>query len=136
MKKILYKTLIALILLFVVFINGCADDPTASIQEYPSQNLPTPVLSTVEPSNQALAGITEITISGTNFSADSRNNRVYFNGIPGTILSGTTTQLVVKVPNVVADTVMVISVINTNIKWSLPGKSIIHLMQSLKKLTE
>jgi len=107
MKKILYKTLIALILLFVVFINGCADDPTASIQEYPSQNLPTPVLSTVEPSNQALAGITEITISGTNFSADSRNNRVYFNGIPGTILSGTTTQLVVKVPNVVADTVMV-----------------------------
>lgn len=107
MKKILYKTLITLILPFVVFINGCADVPTASIQEYPSLNLPAPVLSTVEPSNQALAGITEITITGTNFSADSRNNRVYFNGIPGTILSGTTTQLVVKVPNVVADTVMV-----------------------------
>lgn len=107
MKKIIYKTFISLFLLSFVFINGCADEPTASIQGYPSANLPTPVLSTLEPSAQALAGITEITITGTNFSAEARNNLVYFNGVPGTILSATPTELKVKVPNVVADTVMV-----------------------------
>ncbi|MEO8230641.1 MAG: IPT/TIG domain-containing protein [Ignavibacteriota bacterium] len=107
MKKIIYKTFISLFLLSIVFINGCADEPTASLEGYPSQNLPTPILSTLEPSSQALAGITEITISGTNFSAEARNNLVYFNGVPGTILSATSTELKVKVPNVVSDTVMV-----------------------------
>lgn len=107
MKKIFYNTFIISTLLVGFIIIGCADDPPASLEQYPSSNLPAPVLSTLEPSSQALAGITEVTITGSNFSADSRNNRVYFNGIPGTIISGTTTQLTVKVPNVVADTVMV-----------------------------
>jgi hypothetical protein len=107
MKKIFYNTFIITTLLLGIILIGCAEDPPASLEQYPSANLPAPVLSTLEPSSQALAGITEVTITGSNFSADSRNNRVYFNGIPGTILSGTTTQLVVKVPNVVSDTVMV-----------------------------
>lgn len=107
MKKIIYNTFITIVFLSIMFLNGCADDPTASLDGYPSANLPSPILSTVEPSTQALAGITEITITGSNFSTDVRNNRVYFNGIPGTTLNATQTQLVVKVPNVVADTVMV-----------------------------
>lgn len=107
MKKIFYNTFIITTLLLGIILIGCAEDPPASLEQYPSANLPAPVLSTLEPSSQALAGITEVTITGSNFSADSRNNRVYFNGIPGTIISGTTTQITVKVPNVVADTVMV-----------------------------
>jgi hypothetical protein len=107
MKKIFYNTFIIITIFSAIILTSCAEDPPASLEEYPSANLPAPVLSTLEPSSQALAGITEVTITGSNFSADSRNNRVYFNGIPGTILSGTATQLVVKVPNVVADTVMV-----------------------------
>jgi hypothetical protein len=107
MKKIFYNTFTIITVLVTIILTSCAEDPPASLEQYPSANLPAPVLSTLEPSSQALAGITEITITGSNFSADSRNNRVYFNGIPGTIISGTTTQLTVKVPNVVADTVMV-----------------------------
>jgi hypothetical protein len=107
MKKIFYNTFIIITIFSAIILTSCAEDPPASLEEYPSANLPAPVLSTLEPSSQALAGITEVTITGSNFSADSRNNLVYFNGIPGTILSGTTTQLVVKVPNVVSDTVMV-----------------------------
>jgi hypothetical protein len=107
MKKIFYNTIRAIILLAAVFMNSCADDPTASLQGYPSQNLPAPVLSTVVPSDQALAGVTVITITGSNFSTDARNNRVYFNGVPGTTLSATTTQLTVKVPNVVSDTTLI-----------------------------
>jgi len=107
MKKIFYNTFIIITIFSALILTNCAEDPPASLEEYPSANLPAPVLSTLEPSTQALAGITEVTITGSNFSAESGNNRVYFNGIPGTILSGTTSQLVVKVPNVVADTVMV-----------------------------
>lgn len=107
MKKIFYNTFIITTFLVGIILIGCAEDPPASLDQYPSQNLPTPTLSTLEPSTQALAGITEVTITGSNFSADARNNLVYFNGIPGTVLSGTTTLLTVKVPNVVADTVMV-----------------------------
>lgn len=107
MKKIFYNTLKVIILLTAVFINSCAEDPTTSLQEYPSQNLPTPVLSTVDPSDQALAGVTIITITGSNFSADARNNLAYFNGVPGTILNATPTQLIVRVPNVVSDTTLV-----------------------------
>jgi hypothetical protein len=107
MKKIFYNTLKVIILLTAVFVNSCAEDPTASLQEYPSQNLPAPILSSVVPSDQALAGVTIITITGSNFSADARNNLVYFNGIPGTILNATTTQLTVRVPDVVSDTTIV-----------------------------
>lgn len=108
MKKIFYNATIRIILITtIIFINSCSDDPTVSLEEYPSGNLPAPILSTINPSNQALAGVTIITITGSNFSSDSRNNRVYFNGEPGTILNSTTTELVVKVPNVVADTVHV-----------------------------
>jgi len=107
MKKIFYNTFIIITFLAAIIMTGCAEDPPASLDQYPSANLPAPVLSTLEPSSQALAGITEVTITGSNFSADAMNNQVYFNGFPGTVLSATTTQLAVKVPNVVADTVMV-----------------------------
>lgn len=108
MKKIFYNVTISIILFTtIIFINSCADDSTVSLEEYPSANLPAPVLSTINPSSQALAGVTVITITGENFSSNIRNNRVYFNGEPGTILNSTTTELVVKVPNVVDDTVIV-----------------------------
>lgn len=107
MKKILYNTFSVLILLTTLFITSCNEDPTASLEGYPSANLPAPVLSSVNPSSQALAGVTEITITGSNFSTEARNNLVYFNGVPGTVLSASPTQLSVKVPNVVSDTVIV-----------------------------
>lgn len=107
MKKIFYNTFIITTLLLGIILIGCAEDPPASLEQYPSANLPAPVLSTLEPSSQALAGVTVITITGSNFSADTRNNFVYFNGVPGTILTSTTTQLTVRVADVVDDTVMV-----------------------------
>ena len=107
MKKIFYTTIKAVILLTIVFMNSCSDEPTASLETYPSANLPAPVLSTLVPSDQALAGVTVITITGSNFSTDARNNIVVFNGVPGTVLNATATQLTVRVPNVVADTVLV-----------------------------
>jgi len=107
MKKILYNTFSVLILLITLFITSCNEDPTASLEGYPSANLPTPVLASVNPSAQALAGVTVITITGSNFSTEAKNNLVYFNGVPGTTLNATPTQLTVKVPDVVSDSVIV-----------------------------
>ena len=59
MKKIFYNTFIIITFLAAIILIGCAEDPPASLDQYPSANLPTPVLSTLEPSSQALAGITE-----------------------------------------------------------------------------
>src|SRR5574338_1677600 len=107
MKKIFYNTFSVLILLITLFITSCNEDPTASLEGYPSANLPTPVLSSVSPSDQALAGVTTITITGSNFSTEVRNNLVFFNGVPGKTLNATPTQLTVKVPNVVYEIVFV-----------------------------
>lgn len=107
MKKILYNTFSVLMLLTTLLITSCNEDPTASLEGYPSANLPTPVLSTVNPSVQALAGVTVITITGSNFSTEAKNNLVYFNGVPGTTLNSTPTQLTVRVPDVVSDSVLV-----------------------------
>ncbi len=55
-----------------------------------------PVIVSVEP----IKGVAnqEIIITGTNFNRDIQNNNVTFNGIPATIISANTTQLVVTVP--------------------------------------
>jgi len=107
MKKIFFKFLTVVIFLSVIWQNGCSEDPTASLYELPAGNLPTPVISSLTPSAEALAGVTEITISGSNFSVEPRNNRVYFNNQPATVISATATQLKVISPVVISDTVIV-----------------------------
>ena len=61
----------------------------------------------IDPPLEALAGITKLTITGSNFSVIKEKNSVYFNGKPGTVLSSTTTQLEVVSAVVIADTVIV-----------------------------
>ncbi|MBU0561532.1 MAG: IPT/TIG domain-containing protein, partial [Bacteroidetes bacterium] len=59
----------------------------------------------VNPPATALAGITEITITGSNFSTIPENNFVQFNNRVAKVLSATSTSLTVKAPNYVKDTV-------------------------------
>ena len=47
------------------------------------------------------------TTSGSNFSENITENHVYFNGIPGTILSSTASSMVVITPNLVSDSVKI-----------------------------
>ncbi|MBU2444997.1 MAG: IPT/TIG domain-containing protein [Bacteroidetes bacterium] len=108
MKKKIYKIIaITSFILAFFFLVGCSEDITPSLTELSPEGLPTPVITSISPPNQALAGVTLLTISGSNFSSTLKNNLVYFNGKPGTVLSATTTQLAVTPPNVVSDTVLV-----------------------------
>lgn len=107
MKKIQYKILIASFTMGLLFLLGCADEVAPTLMDIPPGGQPDPIINSVEPANVALAGITKLTITGTNFSATKENNSVYFNGKPGTIISSTTTQLEVVSAVVVADTVLI-----------------------------
>lgn len=89
---------------------ACSDETTPSLwEEKPKGD--TPVISSIEPSLQGLAGVTEITINGNNFSEDKDKNFVYFTASKAAekaeILECTKTKLVIKAPNLVNDAIKI-----------------------------
>ena len=107
MKKIFFTILSIFSILAIILFSSCKEEPTPSLYEIPPAGSATPVISSLSPSDQALAGVTQITITGSNFLTTPEYNRVYFNNVPGTVLSATTTSLVVIPPVVISDTVSV-----------------------------
>lgn len=89
------------------FFASCSDDITPSLTELVPGSLPAPVIVSIDPPQEALAGITKLTIIGSNFSAIKEKNSVYFNGKPGTVLSSTSTQLEVISAVAVSDSVLI-----------------------------
>ncbi len=112
MKRIIYnKFVLSLIIIVAAFIyfSGCTDKGSPSLwvgqPVTPVGN--TPVVSSIEPVDGALAGVSTITITGQNFSANSYENLVYFNGLPGNITSSTSTQISVISPNLFGNSIEV-----------------------------
>ncbi|MCZ7611596.1 MAG: IPT/TIG domain-containing protein [Ignavibacterium sp.] len=102
----LYKYL-SLIILAAFLVTGCNEDPNPGLDDLISPSTTPPSISTIEPSSGGLAGITVLTINGSNFSSDQSKNAVFFNGVKGEVLSATSTQLKVRPPNVISDSVQV-----------------------------
>lgn len=101
-------TLVGLLLIALAMMSGCKEDPPTSLYEDPTTNVgtaPQPVVSAVDPPTTALAGVTTITITGSNFSAVKDENIVYFDATKANILSASATQLVVRAPTLVKDSV-------------------------------
>jgi hypothetical protein len=107
MKNKFYIIFIAINLSAILFLISCSEDVTPSLYDMATESSPTPVISSLDPPNEALAGVTKITITGSNFSATSQNNLVYFNGLPGKLISATTTQLEVVSAVVISDSVSI-----------------------------
>ncbi|MBI5472961.1 MAG: IPT/TIG domain-containing protein [Ignavibacteriae bacterium] len=105
MKTFLQFRTLAGWLLAGALLIGCKEEPPASLYNQNVGQGPTPVITTVAPADSALAGVTEITITGQNFSPVKQNNFVYFNSALGTILQASATSLVVKAPLLIADSV-------------------------------
>ncbi len=102
-KKIYFNiVLISTAFIFLLLVNSCSDELTPSLYEDKPPGA-TPVISSVDPPESALAGITTITITGENFSATPENNLVFFNSSEAEILTASETQLVVKAPNIVGE---------------------------------
>ncbi len=109
MKKFLYNYLFISVIatgIFLLAFTGCTDKGAPSLfQGVPTGPIgATPSITSISPS-VALAGVTQITITGQNFSTDPTQDLVYFNGIPVTVSSATSTQLVLTSPNVIGDSV-------------------------------
>lgn len=93
---------VAALLLAASFVAGCAEDPSPTQSEQYAedfQHRPAPVVSSISPDNSSIAGVGIVTINGSGFSTVPAENIVYFGGKPGTVLSASATQLVVKAPN-------------------------------------
>lgn len=91
-----------LFLLFVsvLILSGCSDDVTPSLYTPGFSSAEAPQITSVEPSSEAIAAVTSITITGKNFANDTSQVRVYFGKQLAKIVSGSPTQLVVLSPNV------------------------------------
>ena len=84
-----------MILLASIFLAGCSKDESGSDPD-PDPIPTTPTISGINP--QSGPAGTEVTVTGTNFSSTVSENTVTFNGVAGTVLSASSTQLVGVVP--------------------------------------
>jgi hypothetical protein len=107
MMKILYNISKIFLAAGILFVYSCSEDVTPSLYELPAGAQPTPIITSFDPPNSALAGVTEVTITGSNFNPSVDGNFVYFNGIQGKVLSVTSTQLIVVPPAIISDSVIV-----------------------------
>ena len=99
---------LALGLSFIVgSFSGCTKKPDPSVFDPNWQSLPAPTITSLSPPGSALAGVTVVTITGTNFSPNPANDLVYFGANPGKTLTATTTTLSVRAPLAVGDSVLV-----------------------------
>ena len=94
------------IIIISIFLINCSQDVTPSLYDSVNEGAPTPIINNITPED-GLAGITEFTITGENFSTVLEENTVYFGSSPAIILSATQTQLAVIPPNVVQDSMIV-----------------------------
>lgn len=102
MKK--QKQIFSLAIVFIItaFISGCNQDAAPSLYQVEPKGS-TPVISSVAPAAEALAGVTEISINGSNFSSVKENNFVFFGTAQATVLEAAPTKLVVKAPKLIKD---------------------------------
>ena len=98
----LYKILILIFLIF--FVTACSEYDVASPQwDQDFEDVPIPIITSVSPADVAVAGVNTITITGENFLEVPDSFGVYFNTVPTEVISSSTTSLVVRRPNIVAE---------------------------------
>lgn len=103
-----FTVLTSLLIVFaMIMILSCENDYPPSIYDPNKKGLPNPIINSVEPPSVALAGVTKITILGSNFASDISKIIVYFNASKGDILEASDTRIVVRAPILVADSVLI-----------------------------
>jgi len=110
MKRILKHSLplggvAVFLLLLALFATGCKNEVTPSLYNTDYNPGVPPVINSVTPKDSAMAGVDVLTIDGSNFSPNPSENFVFFNADTGMVVSATPTQLKVKAPNLVKDTI-------------------------------
>jgi len=102
MKKVILAVL--LLTTIILFFLNCQNENPDSIFDPDVVNGSTPIVNDVSPKDSAYASVGQITITGQNFSTDASNNLVFFDGEKAEIIAASATQLTVKPPLIVGDT--------------------------------
>ncbi|KAF0140375.1 MAG: hypothetical protein FD122_2489 [Stygiobacter sp.] len=102
MKKLIQYFSLVIIIASTALLSGCNQEAAPSLYQVEDKG-GTPVISSILPDKEALAGVTEITINGSNFSTVKDYNFVYFGTAKATVLQASPTQLVVKAPAKIAN---------------------------------
>jgi len=97
MKKLKQIFSLTLIFTLVVIIYGCNQSAEPSLYELKPKGA-TPVITSLSPASEGLAGVTDITINGSNFSNVKEDNLVFFGSIRATVIDAQATKLIVKAP--------------------------------------
>ncbi len=106
MNKTFSAPLICVLLcsLITLFI-GCEADNPPSLFDPNVTGETAPTIAQIMPADSTLAGIGEITLTGTNFSPIAEENLVFFNKDKISVISATETKLVLKSPNIPAESI-------------------------------
>jgi IPT/TIG domain len=101
----LSKILFVLITATMYFV-GCSPDVTPSLYDSVGDKGIAAEITSVSPES-GYSGVTTITLSGNNFSPVLEENSVYFSSAKAEIISCTTTELVVKAPIILGDSLLI-----------------------------
>jgi hypothetical protein len=88
----------------LMLFGSCNEAPPTSLYDLPRDVRPQPVITSLDPPASALAGVTTITINGSNFSSVASENLVYFDAAQATVLTASATKLTVRAPTLLGDT--------------------------------
>ena len=103
------KNMLAVLLLtttILLFLN-CKNNNPSSIYNPDVVNGATPIINEVSPTDSAYASVGQVIITGQNFSAVAAENLVFFDGARAEMIAASTTQLTVKPPLIVGDTLKI-----------------------------
>jgi hypothetical protein len=89
------------------FLGGCKEDAPTSLFNPNAPLGAQPAITSITPPSPGLAGVTILTITGANFSPTVSEDFVYFNDAPGTVLTASPTQLTVRPPVLVKDSIRI-----------------------------
>ncbi|MEO0559234.1 MAG: IPT/TIG domain-containing protein [Bacteroidota bacterium] len=107
-------------LALLLAVAGCDTSDGPTLFDPDRQTAPDPTVTSVSPAGSALAGIDEVTITGTNFSATASDNLVFFDDAAAEILSASPTELRVKVPNTPAENLAMRVSVRSAANYSTP----------------
>ena len=108
MKNCFYAINTLMILaLSIVLITSCGEKPTPSLFDPDKQYGLSPIITEIIPPDSCLAGITFMTFKGQNFLTNPDENFVFFNEYRINVLTASATELTLKSPNLVGDSIKI-----------------------------
>ncbi len=97
------KSILFLVFFTIFLLIGCKNEIPNGVWDPNSDGRPQPVIQSVFPTEGSYAGIQVITLNGSNFSRNPKENILTVKGNRGVILSATETQITAIPPLVISD---------------------------------